>query len=90
MGYGKNWQIGTITSGRKGPKKKKDVLKTFSEARNCITIENDENPGLDARIGEGGSAQAIYTILVQCREYIKPSATLPKRVIDSWRGVRSL
>ena len=41
---------------------KKDV-QDYSEARNCITIENDENPGLRCliRIGEGGSTCFTYT-----------------------------
>jgi UV DNA damage endonuclease len=47
MGYGKNWQdfkCNVHISGRQGPAGIKAALKRLSpEARNCITIENDEN-----------------------------------------------
>ena len=55
MGYGKTWQdfkCNVHISGRQGPAGIKAALQRLSpEARNCITIENDENAwGLDASL----------------------------------------
>ncbi len=47
MGYGKSWQdfkCNVHISGKQGPAGIKSILPKLSpEARNCITIENDEN-----------------------------------------------
>ena len=96
MGYGRKFQdfkCNVHISGRQGPAGIKAALKRLSpEARNTITIENDEN-----KWGIGDSLElADYLALVLdvhhhwCREgeYIEPNDDRIKRVIDSWRGVR--
>jgi len=96
MGYGKNWQdfkCNVHISGRQGPAGIKSALKRLStEARNTITIENDEN-----RWGIADSLELEKDVALVldihhhwCREaeYIKPTDDRVKRVIDSWRGVR--
>jgi UV DNA damage repair endonuclease len=97
MGYGKNWQdfkCNVHISGRQGPAGIKAVLPRLStEARNCITIENDENAwGLDSSLElEKDVALVIDIHHHWCHsrgEYIEPNDDRIKRVIDSWRGVR--
>ena len=96
MGYGRKFQdfkCNVHISGRQGPAGIKSALARLSpEARNTITIENDEN-----KWGIGDSLElADYLALVLdvhhhwCREgeYIEPNDDRIKRVIDSWRGVR--
>jgi UV DNA damage repair endonuclease len=63
------------------------------EARNCITIENDENAwGLDASLELEKEVALVVDIhhhwVHSAGEYITPSDDRIKRVIDSWRGVR--
>jgi UV DNA damage endonuclease len=62
------------------------------EARNCITIENDENKwGLDSSLELEKHVALVLDIHHHwCREgeYIQPTDDRFKRVIDSWRGVR--
>ena len=96
MGYGKKWQdfkCNVHISGRQGPAGIKAVLPRLStEARNCITIENDENRwGIaDSLELEKDLALVLDVHHHWCREaeYIKPTDDRVKRVIDSWRGVR--
>jgi len=96
MGYGKKFQdfkCNVHISGRKGPAGIKDALKRLSpEARNCITIENDENKwGLEHSLELGNDLALVLDIHHHwCREgeYIEPTDDRFKRVIDSWRGVR--
>ena len=97
MGYGKSWQdfkCNVHISGRKGPAGIKDVLPRLStEARNCITIENDENSwGLDASLELEKEVALVVDIhhhwVHSAGEYITPGDDRIKRVIDSWRGVR--
>ena len=97
MGYGKNWQdfkCNVHISGRKGPAGIKDVLPRLSpEARNCITIENDENSwGLDASLELEKEVALVVDIhhhwIHSAGEYIEPTDDRILRVIDSWRGVR--
>ena len=96
MGYGKKWQdfkCNVHISGRQGPAGIKAALKRLSpEARNCITIENDENRwGIaDSLELEKDLALVLDVHHHWCREaeYIKPTDDRVKRVIDSWRGVR--
>jgi UV DNA damage repair endonuclease len=97
MGYGKNWQdfkCNVHISGRQGPAGIKAVLPRLStEARNCITIENDENSwGLDASLELEKEVALVVDIhhhwVHSAGEYITPSDDRIKRVIDSWRGVR--
>jgi UV DNA damage repair endonuclease len=98
MGYGANWhdhgfKINVHISGRRGPQGIIDVLPRLSlEARNLITIENDENSwGLDDSIKLENDVALVIDIhhhWVREGEYIQPSDDRVKRVIDSWRGVR--
>ena len=96
MGYGKVWQdfkCNVHISGRQGPDGIKSSLKKLStEARNCITIENDENTwGIDASLELEKHVALVLDIHHHwCREgeYMLPSDDRFKRVIDSWRGVR--
>lgn len=97
MGYGKNWQdfkCNVHISGRQGPAGIKAVLPRLStEARNCITIENDENSwGLDSSLELEKDVALVVDIHHHwCHsrgEYIEPNDDRIKRVIDSWRGVR--
>ena len=96
MGYGVQFQdfkINVHISGKKGPQGIKDCLPRLSpEARNTITIENDENSwGLDASLelsGHLGLVLDIHHHWVKTGEYIKPHDDRVKQVIDSWRGVR--
>jgi len=96
MGYGKQFQdfkCNVHISGRRGPQGIKDALKRLSpEARNTITIENDENKwGLDASLELADDVALVLDIHHHwCREgeYIHPTDDRYARVIDSWRGVR--
>ena len=97
MGYGKSWQdfkCNVHISGKRGPAGIRDTLPRLSpEARNCITIENDENKwGLDASLELAKDVALVLDIHHHwCNtqgEYIEPSDDRFKRVVDSWRGVR--
>jgi len=96
MGYGKNWQdfkCNVHISGRQGPAGIISALQRLSpEARNCITIENDENKwGIDASLELQKHVALVLDIHHHwCREgeYISPTDDRFLRVIDSWRGVR--
>ena len=97
MGYGKQFQdfkVNVHISGKKGPAGIKECLNRLSpEARNCITIENDENSwGLDASLELAGHLGLVIDIhhhwVNSGGEYIGPNDDRIKRVIDSWRGVR--
>ena len=96
MGYGVQFQdfkINVHISGKKGPAGIKECLPRLSpEARNCITIENDENSwGLEASLelaGHLGLVLDIHHHWVKTGEYIKPTDDRVKRVKDSWRGLR--
>ena len=96
MGYGKKFQdfkINVHISGRKGPEGIKECLNRLSpEARNTITIENEENSwGLEHILELSGHCGLVLDIHHHwCREgeYIEVTDDRVKRVIDSWRGVR--
>ena len=97
MGYGVQFQdfkINVHISGKKGPAGIKECLPRLSpEARNCITIENDENSwGLEASLELAGHTSLVLDIhhhwVNSGGEYIKVTDDRIKRVIDSWRGVR--
>ena len=96
MGYGKNWQdfkCNVHISGRKGPQGIKEVLPRLSpEARNTITIENDENKwGLEASLELADDVPLVLDIhhhWVNTGEYIESDDDRIYRIIDSWRGVR--
>ena len=96
MGYGKTFQdfkCNVHISGRRGPQGIKDALKRLSpEARNTITIENDENKwGLEHSLELVDDCALVPDLHhFWCREgdYISPSDDRILRIIDSWRGVR--
>ena len=96
MGYGQSFQdfkCNVHISGRKGPAGIKAALKRLSpEARNCITIENDENKwGLEHSLELADDLALVLDVHhFWCREgyYIDPKSDDFNRVIDSWRGVR--
>jgi UV DNA damage repair endonuclease len=96
MGYGKTFQdfkINVHISGKQGPDGIKRVMSRLSpEARNCITIENDEiSWGLDASLELVDTCALVLDIhhhWINTGEYIEANDDRVKRVIDSWRGVR--
>jgi UV DNA damage repair endonuclease len=96
MGYGKRFQdfkCNVHISGRQGPAGIKAALKRLSpEARNTITIENDENKwGLEHSLELADDLALVLDIhhhLCRENEYIQPTDDRFKRVIDSWRGER--
>jgi len=97
MGFGKSFQdgckINVHISGRQGPEGIIKALPRLSpEARNLITIENDEMGwGLDASLELEKHLALVMDIhhhWIRDEEYIEPNDDRVKRVIDSWRGVR--
>ena len=96
MGYGKTFQdfkINVHISGRLGPDGIRSAYTRLSnEARNCITIENEEiSYGLDDCLSIGDLVPVVLDIhhhWVREGEYISPTDDRVKRVVDSWRGVR--
>ena len=97
MGYGRTFQdfkINVHISGRKGPEGIRAILQRLSqEARNCITIENEENAwGLDSCLELADDVAIVLDIHHHwCHsggEYIEVNDDRVNRVLDSWRGVR--
>jgi len=96
MGYGKTFQdfkINVHISGKQGPDGIKRAMQRLSpEARNCITIENDEMTwGIDASLELVDTCALVLDIhhhWINSGEYIDPNDDRVKRIIDSWRGVR--
>ena len=80
-------------SGRKGPQGIIDVMRRLTpEARNVITIENDEMKwGLESSLELEKTCALVLDIhhhWVATGEYIDANDDRVKRVIDSWRGKR--
>lgn len=96
MGFGKQFQdfkINVHISGRQGPAGIRAALKQLSpEARNCITIENDENKwGVEHSLELVNDCALVLDIHHNwCREgeYIYPTDSCYQQLIESWRGVR--
>jgi len=96
MGYGQTFQdfkCNVHISGRQGPAGIISVLPKLSpEARNTITIENDEMSwGLDASLELEKHVALVLDIhhhWVRTGEYILPTDRRFDRVVESWRGVR--
>ena len=96
MGFGQTFQdfkINVHIAGRRGPDGIRAVLPRLSlEARNCITIENEENAwGLDDCLTISDVVPIVMDIhhhWVREGVYITPQDDRVQRVIDSWRGVR--
>ena len=98
MGYGASWhdhgfKINVHLSGKGGATK---FLKTLGrltpEARNLMTIENDEmTNGLDSTLAVAEHVALVLDVhhhWINTGEYIEPQDVRTSRVIDSWRGVR--
>jgi hypothetical protein len=96
MGYGQQFQdfkVNVHISGKRGASGIKDVLPRLSpEARNTITIENDETKhGVDASLELVDHCALVLDIhhhWVRTGEYIEPDDQRVARIKDSWRGVR--
>ena len=96
MGYGRQFQdfkINVHIAGPKGPAGILDAYPRLSqEARNTITIENDEMSwGIEASIELAHKLALVLDIhhhWVKTGEYIQPTDDRFSRIIDSWRGVR--
>ena len=97
MGYGRTFQdfkCNVHISGRQGPAGIKHAVnnRLSPEARNTITIENDENKwGIDASLELVDTCALVLDIHHHwCREgeYIKRTDDRFTRIVDSWRGVR--
>jgi len=96
MGYGQKFQdfkINVHISGRQGAEGFRLAYARLSpEARNCITVENEEmTHGLDTCLSVSDIVPIVLDIhhhWVREGEYIAASDSRVKRVIDSWRGVR--
>ena len=96
MGYGKSFQdfkVNVHISGRQGPEGIRKVYSRLStEARNCLTIENEEiTHGLDDCLTISDLVPIVLDIhhhWVKTGEYISKTDPRVERVISSWRGVR--
>ena len=96
MGYGRTFQdfkINVHISGKQGPAGILAALPRLStEARNCITIENDENCwGIDSSLELEKHCALVLDIhhhWIRTGEYIQATDSRCQRVVDSWRGVR--
>ena len=96
MGYGRQYQdfkINVHIAGRKGPAGILDAFPRLSpEARNPITIENDEMSwGIEASLELRDKLALVLDIhhhWVKTGEYIQPTDDRYLRIVDSWRGVR--
>jgi len=96
MGYGQTFQdfkINVHISGRAGPEGIRSAYKRLSpEARNCITIENEEvSYGLDDCLTISDLVPIVLDIhhhWCKTGEYISPMDPRVDRVVQSWRGVR--
>lgn len=96
MGYGQQFQdfkINVHIAGRRGPQGIKDVMKRLSpEARNTLTIENDEiSWGIEDSLELVDTCALVLDIhhhWIHTGEYIESNDDRIKKIIDSWRGVR--
>lgn len=96
MGYGRTFQdfkINVHISGKQGPEGIRRAYSRLSdEAKNCITIENEENAwGLNDCLSISDIVPIVLDIhhhWVREGEYIDADSDSVKAVIDSWRGLR--
>ena len=96
MGYGKSFQdfkINVHISGKQGPEGIRRAYQQLSpEARNCITIENEENSwGLDDCLTISDIIPIVLDVhhfWIREGVYLDPSDARVARVVDSWRGLR--
>jgi len=96
MGFGRTFQdfkINVHIAGRQGPMGIVAALARMTpEARNTLTIENDEiSWGIDSSLELVDHCALVLDIhhhWINTGEYIDPNDNRVKRIIDSWRGVR--
>ena len=96
MGYGKKFQdfkCNVHIAGRLGPQGIREAYKRLSpEARNIITIENEEmKHGLDTCLELYDLVPIVLDIhhhFIREGEYIQPTDARTQKVLESWRGVR--
>ena len=96
MGFGREFQdfkINVHIAGRAGAEGvRRSYSKLSPEARNCITIENEEiSHGLDDCLALGDILPIVLDIhhhWVREGEYIEVTDPRVKRVADTWRGRR--
>ena len=96
MGYGQTFQdfkINVHIAGRRGPQGIVNALARMTpEARNTLTIENDEiSWGIEDSIELVDHCALVLDIhhhWIKTGEYIETTDDRVKRVIDSWRGQR--
>ncbi|MCX7594392.1 MAG: hypothetical protein N2235_11625 [Fischerella sp.] len=96
MGFGQKFQdfkINVHIAGRAGPGGIRRVYSRLSpEARNCITIENEEiSFGLDDCLTISDIVPIVLDIhhhWINTHQYIQYDDIRIKKIIDSWRGVR--
>jgi UV damage endonuclease UvdE len=96
MGYGQQFQdfkINVHISGRLGAQGVRDAYNRLStEARNCLTIENEEmSHGISDCLSLADLVPIVLDIhhhWIREGEYICPNDARVGRVVDSWRGVR--
>ena len=96
MGFGLSFQdlkINVHISGKQGPAGIRRAYQRLStEARNCITIENEENSwGLNDCLSIADVVPIVLDIhhhWIREGEYISHSDPRVSQVVDSWRGKR--
>jgi len=96
MGFGKTFQdfkINVHIAGRQGPAGIRTALARMSpEARNTLTIENDEMTwGIEDSLELVDDCALVLDIhhhWIKTGEYIENNDDRVKRIIDSWRGHR--
>ena len=96
MGYGRTFQdfkCNVHIAGRLGPQGIRDAYKRLSpEARNIITIENEEmKHGLDTCLELYDLVPIVLDIhhhFIREGEYIQLADRRTQKVLESWRGVR--
>ena len=96
MGFGKTFQdlkINVHISGKEGPDGIRRAYARLSpEARNCITIENEENAwGLNDCLTISDIVPIVLDVhhhWIREGEYVTATDSRVNRVVDSWRGLR--
>jgi UV DNA damage repair endonuclease len=96
MGYGQKFQdfkCNVHIAGKRGAAGIMDILPRLStEARNTITIENDEmRHGIEESLLLKDHVALVLDIhhhWVRTGEYLDPDSDTVRYIIDSWRGVR--
>lgn len=96
MGYGASFQdfkINVHISGKAGPEGVRRAYQRLSpEARNTITIENEEiSWGLDDCLQLSDLIPIVLDLHhhnINCGEYIEVNDDRIKKIINSWRGIR--